>query len=303
MTRAGTIALIGKPNVGKSSILNKILGQKIAATTHKPQTTRRRLRGVHTEGDTQLVFVDTPGVHEAKAGLHAFMVEEALDSARGVDVIALVVEPFIKKGAGVEIDHRDQEVLKLLPEGVPVVLVVNKVDRVEKSEAQALAEQWAELYPFRARAQVSAHTGRGINKLLEKLGKLAPEGEFLFPEGHFTDESERAIAAELIREKAMLELKEEIPYSLAVEIEEWDEDQREDKKKPLVHIEATIHVERDAHKRIVIGKGGERIKAIGTRARKDLEYLLDCQVMLKLFVHTEPNWTQKAHQRRRFGYG
>jgi GTP-binding protein Era len=311
--KCGTVGLIGRPNVGKSSLLNAILGQKIAATTHKPQTTRRRLRGIHTEGDTQLVFVDTPGIHTAKKGLHAFMVEEALEGARGVDVIALVVEPFVrrkdqqKKGERpYEMDHRDIEVLERVAKAgveTPIILVMNKMDRLRDAGApKKLLEEWSSVHAFQDRIAVSAERKKGLKKLLAVLADLAPEGDWVFPEEMITDATERDIAAELVREKAMLELKDEIPYSLAVEIEDWDEDER-DTAKGLVRIEAVIHVEREQHKGIVVGKGGERVKTIGTRARKDLEHLLGCKVFLKLFVHVEPNWTARAGMRRRFGYG
>ncbi len=308
MTRTGTIALVGRPNVGKSTLLNALLGEKIAATTHKPQTTRRSLRGVLTQGEDQFVFIDTPGLHKEHGPLHAFMIEEALDAARSVDVVVLVVEAFLKKtpqGPVADVDRRDLIALEALAkEGRDnIVLVVNKIDRfADKAMVLPLLQAWSGQGSFAALVPVSAQDKEGLDVFLEALGENLQEGPFLFDPDALTDASERDIAAEIIREKAMLELTDELPYRVAVRVEEFDEARRDDAKKPLVHIEAVLFVEREGQKRIVVGKGGERIKTIGMRARKDLQRLLGCQVMLQLFVKVEPGWSESDKGLAKVGY-
>ena len=298
-TVCGTIALVGRPNVGKSTLLNAILGEKIAATTRKPQTTRRQLRGIATEDGAQFIFIDTPGLHEKRRGLHAFMVEEALEAARDVDVICFLVEATShgRKTGAVSIDDRDQQVLADLERqgtlNKPVVLVINNVDLVDdKGALLPLIQEWNEGDRFESIVPLSASKRDGVDVLKAALRGLLPAGPFLFDPDTFTDATERDIAGELIREKAMLELSEELPYKCAVSIEEFDEERRDDPRKPIVEISAVIHVERESQKPMVIGKGGKRIKAIGQRARKDLERLLGCQVFLELFVRVEPKWTE-----------
>jgi GTP-binding protein Era len=309
-TRFGTVALLGRPNVGKSSILNAILGMKIAATTHKPQTTRRQLRAVKTTGDAQLVFVDTPGMHRARDNLHAFMSDEVEDAARGVDLVALVVEARARSKRGEAdslVDARDLRALEALGDlGAArkrCVLVVNKIDQLKDRRALLpVLAAWNEKHRFAALVPVSAARGDGIDELVKALGDLVPNGPHLFDADAITDASERDIAAELIREKAMLELHDELPYKIAVVIEDFDESRREDKRKPLVSISAQLLVEREAQKRIVVGKQGSRIKAIGQRARVDLEHLLDAKVFLELFVKVEKDWSATARGLRRAGY-
>lgn len=306
-TRCGTVALVGRPNVGKSTILNAILGQKIAPTTHKPQTTRRALRGVETRGNAQIIFVDTPGLHTARGGLHAFMIEEALDAARGVDVIAFVVEASSRKGQAPGIHPEDEKALAQLEKAgalkVPMILVVNKVDVVDdKKLLLPLLDAWHKTGRFQALIPVSGRNSDGVAVLVDDLAARMPEGPFLFDTEAMTDARERDIAAELIREKVMLELQQELPYRAAVVVEEMDESRREDERKPLVHIAAVIHVERESQKAMVIGKKGQRIKAIGERSRKELEKLLGCQVMLELLVRVEPDWTSDPRGLAKLGY-
>lgn len=302
-TRCGTVALIGRPNVGKSSLLNALLGQKIAATTHKPQTTRRTLRGVLTNGNTQVIFVDTPGLHDEQGGLFSFMLDEALDTAAGVDVIAFMIEVDRTAQA---IDAADQEALaRVMQRGrkTPVILVINKIDVLkDKASLLPVLQAWSATDAFAAYVPVSAHRGEGLDGLISALGALLPEAPFELPEDSLTDQSERDISAELIREKVMLELQQEIPYRTAVIVEHFDESRRDDPRKPLVHIAAVIVVEKDSHKSMVIGAGGQRIKAIGQRARKDLEHLLQCQVHLELFAKVEKDWTQSGAGLRKLGY-
>lgn len=301
--RCGTVALVGRPNVGKSSLLNALLGQKIAATTHKPQTTRRALRGVLTEGTTQLVFVDTPGLHEEAGGLFSFMLEEALDAAAGVDVLAFLVEADRGRQG---INEADLEALKKLQARAPktpVVLVISKVDVLEdKAVLLPLLSTWGAESQFSAYVPLSAHKKDNLESFVREVAKHLPEAPFFFPPDSLTDQSERDIAGELIREKAMLELQQEIPYRTAVLIEHFDESRRDDKRKPLVHVAAIIVVERDSHKSMVIGKGGQRIKIIGQRARQELEHLLQCQVHLELFVKVEKDWTSSGIGLRKVGY-
>ncbi len=302
MSRCGTVAIVGRPNVGKSTLLNALLGQKIAPTTHKPQTTRRTLRGVVTRGDAQIVFVDTPGLHRPTRGLHAFMIREALDAARDVDVLAFVTEADTR---GV---HRDDEVVlqQLEKEGAtghPLILVLNKVDKLkDKKLVLPQLAAWAERDIFKALIPISAQKKNGLDTLLDEIARHLPEGEPLFPKDTLTDASERDICAELIREKVMLELREEIPYRAAVVVEEFDETRREEANKPLVRIAAVIHVEKDSQKAVVVGRKGERIKTIGTRARQELETLLGCQVMLELFVRVEHDWTTSQAGLKKLGY-
>lgn len=311
-TRCGTVALLGRPNVGKSSILNAILGMKIAATSHKPQTTQRQLRAVETRGNGQIVFVDTPGIHKPKKGMHDYMVGQALDAARDVDVLVVVVEALREKEmrGDLVVDARDIEIVQKLRQTArarDVVLVINKIDRLDDKTALLPAlTAWSETEegqnPFAAIVPVSAERKNGLDELVDTLMERLPEGPFIFPADALTDASEKDLVAELIREKAMLELAKELPYRIAVVVEEFDETRRDDPRKPLVSIHATLNVERESQKGIVVGKRGARIRAIGSRARKDVERLLDCQVMLKLFVRVEKDWTTNPKAMRKLGY-
>jgi GTP-binding protein Era len=302
-SRCGTVALVGRPNVGKSSLLNALLGQKIAATTHKPQTTRRALRGVLTEDNVQLIFVDTPGLHEEKGGLFSFMLDEALAAVADVDVLVFMVEADRKRQG---IDKADEEALARLTaraKGKPTLLVINKIDVLEdKAVLLPLLASWAAQGSFAGFVPLSAHKAENLDALVRELSRLVPEGPFLLPADSLTDQSERDIAAELIREKVMLELQQEIPYRTAVIVEHFDESRRDDTRKPLVHIAAVVVVEKESHKAMVIGKGGQRIKTIGQRARKDLEHLLQCQVHLELFAKVEKDWTLTGAGLRKLGY-
>ncbi|MBI1947232.1 MAG: GTPase Era [Deltaproteobacteria bacterium] len=301
-SRCGTVAIVGRPNVGKSTLLNALLGQKLAATTHKPQTTRRTLRGVVNHGDAQVVLVDTPGLHPPKRGLHAFMIRQALDAARDVDVLAFVTEASTR---GI---HKDDDLVlrQLEREGAltrPMVLVLNKVDKLkDKGQLLPLLKTWSERGQFKALVPISAQKKKSLGPLLDELARHLPEAPPMFPGDTLTDASARDICGELIREKVMLELRQEIPYRAAVVVEEFDEARRANETKPLVRIAAVIHVEKDSQKAVVVGKKGERVKAIGQRARAELETLLGCQVMLELFVRVEPDWTTSEHGLKKLGY-
>lgn len=319
-TYCGTAALVGRPNVGKSTLLNAILGQKIAATTYKPQTTRRQLRGVETRENRQVVFVDTPGLHKPKPGLHAFMIDEALDAARAVDVVLFIVEAKTKRtGLGEEdfaavFEPDDEAALSQLDAALAAltenerkqkqfILVINKIDTLpDKRLVLPLIAHWAQKERFADIVPVSASENDGVDILFDLVAKKMPANAFMFSADSLTDASEKDIAAELIREQIMLVLEDEIPYQIAVEVESFDESRRSDSVKPICDISAVIHVERVSQKSIVIGKGGQRIKEIGQRARGSLEKLLDCQVMLRLLVRVEENWTTNPKGMRRVGY-
>jgi GTP-binding protein Era len=300
-TRVTTVAFVGQPNVGKSTLLNAMVGTKIAPTTRKPQTTRRIIRGIKTIGNCQQIYFDTPGAIHKKTVLDRFMQEQIALALSDVDqVVAIVdVDSRIKR-------HLDF-LIKIKSETEKnqqkLIIVINKMDELrDRALLLALIEAYSKVLPNVDIIPVSALKSEGLDILFKELEKGAKLGSFLFSQEYFTDASEKEIVGDLIREKAMLELQEELPYRLAVTIENFDESRREDEKKPLVEIDAVIHVERKSQKAIVIGKQGSTLKNIGIRARKELEHLLHCQVMLKLFVRVEPNWTSSSKGMRKLGY-
>jgi len=287
ITHSGFVALLGRPNVGKSTLLNRLLGEKIAITSAKPQTTRNRVAGVLNRGPVQLVFFDTPGVHEGIKLLNRYMVREALSCLPDVDAAVFLVD-------AVEGLRPDDEALARHLGGapVPVLLAVNKTDT-----GKAPTEVFADLLPFQSCHRVSALTGDGTEGLLDALAGLLPEGPEYYPEDMLTDRSERFIAQEFIREKVFDLTGEEIPYSVAVTVESWKE-----RENGVVVIHDTIHVEWESQKGIVIGKGGHLIKEVGLRARTDLEALLGAPVFLDLHVSVDKNWTKDPRALRRYGY-
>ncbi|GAB4268997.1 MAG: GTPase Era [Deferrisomatales bacterium] len=288
ITHSGFIGLLGRPNVGKSTLLNRILGQKLAITSPKPQTTRNRIAGVLNRGHVQLVLFDTPGVHEGTKLINRYMVREALACLPDVDAAVLLVDATEPPGPD------DEALARRLREArVPILLAVNKVD-----VGTVPTEAFAGLLPFHSVHRVSALTGQGVETLLDTLAALLPEGPEYYPEDMLTDRTERFIAQEFIREKLFELTGEEIPYAVAVTVESWKEKPGED----LVVIHATIHVERDSQKGIVIGKGGRLIKEVGKRARLDLEALLGVRVYLDLHVSVDRNWTKNPQALRRYGY-
>ncbi len=287
ITHSGFIALLGRPNVGKSTLLNRILGQKLAITSAKPQTTRNRVAGVLNRGAAQMVFFDTPGVHEGEKLLNRFMAREALACLPDVDAAVLLVDAQ----EGLRAD--DVALARRLSEApVPVLLGVNKVD-----VGAAATESFAGLLAFHSCHRLSAVTGEGVEELLDALAGLLPEGPEYYPEDQLTDRSERFIAEEFIREKVFELTGEEIPYSVAVTVDQWEE-----RENGVVVIHAAIHVERESQKGIVIGKGGRLIREVGQRARADLEALLDTRVFLDLHVSVDKNWTKDPRGLRRYGY-
>jgi GTPase len=290
--RSGFVAIVGRPNVGKSTLLNRILGRKIAIVTPKPQTTRRRLLGIKTLPAAQILFVDTPGIHRARDLLNERMVERALASLTDADVALFVIDATqgLQKG--------DRDIAARLPAPPATVIVaLNKIDGRDKAALLPLAAEIGALLPERPVVPVSAATGENLDRLLELIESALPEGPRYYPADELTDEPERAIAAEIVREKVMLETREEIPYAVAVTVDAFEE--KPDKR--LVVIKATIHVARDSQKPIVVGERGARVKAIGRAARLDIEALLGTRVFLELFVRVQADWTKHVARLREFG--
>lgn len=292
--KSGFVTLIGRPNVGKSTLMNHLIGQKIAITSNKPQTTRNRIQTVFTDERGQIIFLDTPGIHKAKNKLGEHMVSIALRTLNEVDVILWLVEPSTFIGAG------DKEIVeKLNRTKTPVILIINKIDTVKKEEILAFIAAYKDLCDFKEIVPVSALKGENTDSLIEILYKYMPEGPMYYDEDTITDQPEKQIVAELIREKSLRLLSEEIPHGIAVVIDRMKE--REDSKEGLMDIDATIICERDSHKGIIIGKGGAMLKKIGTGARKDIENLLDCHVNLKLWVKTKKDWRNSDFLIKNYG--
>lgn len=289
--RSGFISIIGRPNAGKSTLLNSILGEKISIVSPKPQTTRNVVRGVKNLAGCQMIFMDTPGIHRAKGLLNEFMVKQAVSSVRDVDAVVLLVE------ADRPVSEDDRFILQALKGlGCPVILGVNKVDKVDKRLLLPLIDEYTKMYEFKEVIPLSALKGEGVELLLTTLFGLLPEGPMYFPEDVLTDVPERFIVSEIVREKVFIFTKEEIPYSVAVVVDRFEE------KKGIISISATINVERDSQKGIVIGKGGAMLKRIGTAAREDIERLLGSKVFLELFVRVQKEWTKKPGALKEFGY-
>src|SRR3989339_824350 len=294
--KSGFIGIIGRPNVGKSTLMNEFVGETIAIATRKPQTTRNRIMGIKNLPEPnpgQLIFLDTPGIHKAKTPLGRAMVEAASGTIGDVDLLLLLVEA----GTAPRSDDRFIiESLAGLP--VPVILVINKTDLVDKKLLLPLIDSFRALYPFREIIPISALKNDGVEHLVAEIGKLLPEGPRYFPEEMMTDRSERFIAAEIIREKITLRLHQEIPYVTAVVVDSF----REDEAKNLIRITATINVEKDSQKGIIIGKGGAMLKEIGTKARLEMERFFASRVFLELFVRVAKDWTSNPRFLTEFGY-
>jgi GTP-binding protein Era len=290
--RAGFVAIVGRPNVGKSTLLNALIGARVAAVSPKPQTTRNRIVGIRTLPDAQAVFLDTPGFHAARSALNRRLVETAQQALGEADVVVLVVDAATGVGPG------DRELATTLAAtGRPVTVVLNKRDRVRPSKLLPMMAELGALLPGRDIVPVSARTGEGVETLLAKVVAALPEGPRLHPEDEFTTETERFIAQEMVREQLFRQMEEEVPYGTAVEVEEF----RDDREKGLVFIRAVIVVERESHKGIVIGAGGSRVKEVGRRARLALESLLGTKVFLELFVRVEPGWTANPRRMKELG--
>lgn len=289
--KAGFAALVGRPNVGKSTLMNRIIGQKIAITSNKPQTTRNRIQTVYTSEEGQIVFLDTPGIHKAKNKLGSYMVNVAEHTVKDVDVVLWLVEPATFIGAG---ERHIIEVLKKC--STPVILVINKTDTVKKEEILLIIDTYRKEMDFAEIVPVSALKGDNTDELVACIMKYLPYGPAFYDEDTVTDQPERQIVAELIREKALRCLEDEIPHGIAVSIE------RMKYRKKLVDIEATIVCERDSHKGIIIGKGGSMLKKIGSQARVDIEDLLDSKVNLQLWVKVKKDWRDSDFLLKNFGY-
>lgn len=292
--KSGFISIIGRPNVGKSTFLNRVIGQKIAIMSDKPQTTRNKVQGVLTQQDSQMIFIDTPGIHKPKHKLGEFMLKTAKNTLREVDLIMFMVNAEQGLGKG------DEFIIELL-EGTktPVFLVINKIDQIHPDELVTLIETYKDLYPFAEIVPISALQGNNVDNLLTVIERYLPEGPQYYPADQVTDHPERFIISELIREKVLHLTREEIPHSIAVVIDKIKPDEE---KENMIRVQATIMVERDSQKGIVIGKRGALLKEVGTRARKDIEMLLGSKVYLELWVKVQKDWRNKSTHLRDFGF-
>ncbi len=290
--KSGFVTLIGRPNVGKSTLMNHLIGQKIAITSRKPQTTRNRIQTVYTDDKGQIVFVDTPGIHKAKNKLGEYMVNSAERSITEVDVVLWLVEPSTFIGAG---ERHILEQLKRVKN--PVILIINKIDTVKKTEVAAFIDAYRKEYDFAEIIPVSALRSVNLDSVIDSIMKYLPYGPMYYDEDTVTDQPMRQITAEMIREKALRCLDEEIPHGIAVIIEKM-----EMRKSGLYDIEAVIVCERESHKGIIIGKGGSMLKKIGSQARPDIENMLEAQVNLKLFVKVRKEWRDNELYLKNYGY-
>lgn len=291
--KSGFVTLIGRPNVGKSTLMNQLIGQKIAITSNKPQTTRNRIQTVYTCKEGQIIFLDTPGIHKAKNKLGEYMVSVAERTLKEVDLVLWLVEPTTFIGAGER--HIAEQLRKA---DTPVFLVINKIDTVTKAEILTFIDAYKDVVDFAEIIPVSALKGENTDELLETMFQYLEEGPCYYDEDTITDQPERQIAAELIREKALRNLDDEIPHGIAVAIDQM----KERPNGSLIDIDATIVCERNSHKGIIIGKQGSMLKKIGTDARRDIEALLDCRVNLKLWVKVKKDWRDSDFLIKNFGY-
>jgi len=306
--RSGFAALIGRPNVGKSTLLNELTGEKIAIVSPKPQTTRNRILGVVTRPEGQVAFIDTPGIHQAKGELNRYMVETALQAAEEVDLVLFIIEP--PGGEKPEVGPGNRMILERLQKiGKPTFLVINKIDSIPKSKLLPLIDLFRNEFPFAEVMPVSAREGDGVDRLFQVVLQHLPEGEPIFDEGMLTDQQERTLVAEYIREQVLRHCRQEIPYSAAVLVEVFDESEREPlpgtppgQLAGLIRIAASIYVERDSQKAIIIGKQGQMLKTIGTDARKAIQRLLGTHVYLSLRVRVEPRWSERREGLKKLGY-
>ena len=291
MKRTCFIAIVGRPNVGKSTLLNSILGEKVAIVSKKPQTTRNRITGIYTKDEDQIVFLDTPGLHKPRTKLGDFMVKTTANTLSGVDYAILVVEAREEVG-----DIEAQIITRMKENGMRAILVINKVDTVRAANIAKTIEAYAKAFDFEAVVPISAKNGKGVDIVLSECDKFLDEGEWFFPDDIVTDQPERQLAAEIIREKLLRMLDEEIPHGTAVSIEEWTE------KRGTVSIRAEIYCEKASHKGIIIGKGAANIKKVGMYAREDIEKMLDSKVFLDLYVRVKENWRDSDFNISNLGY-
>lgn len=291
-TKTAIITIAGRPNVGKSTLTNRLVGEKITIVSNKPQTTRNRICGVVSKGDTQFVFVDTPGYHKPRTKLGEYMVNSVKDSIADVDLTLLMVEPIASIGA------QEQMLLEELgAKRTPVILVINKIDSLEKEKLLEVIAAYSEAYRFEAIIPLSARTGDGIDNLMAECEKYTVESPFLFPDDITTDQPERQVMAEIIREKLLWNLEKEIPHGTAVEINTFTE-----RDNGIIDLDATIYCEKPSHKGIIIGKGGEMLKKISSMARADCEKFMGTKVYLTTWVKVKENWRDSDFMVRNFGY-
>ncbi|MFD9627816.1 GTPase Era [Peribacillus muralis] len=291
--KSGFISIIGRPNVGKSTFLNRVIGQKIAIMSDKPQTTRNKVQGVLTKNDSQMIFIDTPGIHKPKHKLGDFMMKVATNTLKEVDLILFMINATEGYGRGDEFIIEKLQTVK-----TPVFLVVNKIDAMHPDELLPIIEKYQQLYPFAAVVPISALEGNNVDTLLQQIKEHLPEGPQFYPADQVTDHPERFIISELVREKVLHLTREEIPHSVAVVIDSIKKMDNSD----TINVMATIVVERDSQKGIVIGKQGKMLKEVGSRARVDIENLLGSKVFLELWVKVQKDWRNKASQLRDYGF-
>lgn len=291
--RSGFVAIIGRPNVGKSTLMNFIVGRKVAIMSDKPQTTRNNIRGIYTTDAGQIIFVDTPGIHKPRTKLGDYMVRMAQNTLNEVDLILFLVEAHKPIGPG------DEWIINQLKETTtPVILVINKIDLVHPNDLLPLIDQYSKMYPFAEVVPLSALNGNNVQTLIDLLFKYMPEGPLYYPSDQTSDYPERFIVAEIIREKILHLTREEVPHSIAVDVEQISP--REEGEG--LYISAIIYTERESQKKIVIGKGGQMLKEVGTRARKELEAILGAKIFLELWVKVKKDWRNRESQLRLFGY-
>lgn len=292
LTKSGMISIVGRPNVGKSTLTNALVGEKIAIVTNKPQTTRNRICAVLNRGECQYVFMDTPGLHKARTRLGEYMVGVVKESVADVDAVMLLIEPIPHVGG-----PEAELIARIRALGVPVVLVINKIDTVKKEELLTVMQVYQAECDFQAIVPISAKNGDGVEELLNVLAAFLPEGPQLFPDDMITDQPERQVCAEIIREKLLLCLEKEIPHGTAVELSKFSE-----RENGIIDIDATIYCEKASHKGIIIGKNGAMLKKISTLARKDIEAFMGAKVFLETWVKVKENWRDNLNFIRDVGY-
>lgn len=290
MTKTVLVTICGRPNVGKSTLINSIVGEKVAIVSNKPQTTRNRIIGVLTKKDTQFIFIDTPGYIKPRNKLGNYMVGVVYNSLKEVDCVAFIVDPTTIAGPG------ELALLEKIS-NVPTILVINKIDLIKKEEILQIIESYNKVYNFDCIIPISAKNNDGIDTLLNEIEKFSADGEHLFPDEMYTDQPERQLCAELIREKILRNLEKEVPHGIAIEITRFSE-----RETGVVDIEATIFCEKESHKGIIIGKHGDMIKLIGSQAREDIEKMLDTKVFLQTWIKVKENWRESEVMLKNFGY-
>ena len=292
MTKSAMITLCGRPNVGKSTLTNALVGEKVAIVSNKPQTTRNRITAIVNRGDTQFVLMDTPGFHKPRTRLGDYMVNVVKESVADVDCVLLLAEPVAAIGP-----QEEELIARIRQSGEPAILVINKIDTVDKTRLLEVMALYSRAYDFDAILPVSAKTGDGLEELMEELSKYAAEGPHFFPEDMITDQPERQICAELVREKLLQCLDKEIPHGTAVEVTRFSE-----RDSGIIDLEVTIYCEKDSHKGILIGKKGAMLKKIGELARQDIEEFMGAKVYLQTWVKVKENWRDSMAQLRNFGF-